>query len=146
MNSNREGAIANARNNINNELVRAEEKLRSLKTSEKILNLDSRLKKQWVRKNVRDKINDDVGSLLDNHSHLCGDLIHMLKDMEKKFKALQRNNNRTRRRSRGNGNNNENNGNGNNNVNNNNNPNGMNPLVINGNNGNNRGNDPTNPN
>ena len=92
MNSNREGAIANAINNINNELVRAEEKLNSLKTSEKILNLDSRLKKQWVRKNVRDKINDDVGSLLDNHSHLCGDLIHMLKDMEKKFKALQRNN------------------------------------------------------
>ena len=105
MNSNREGAIANARNNINNELVRAEEKLRSLKTSEKILNLDSRLKKQWVRKNVRDKINDDVGSLLDNHSHLCGDLIHMLKDMEKKFKALQRNNT-TLRNNNGNVNNN----------------------------------------
>ena len=138
MNSNREGAIANARNNINNELERAEEKLRSLKTSEKILNLDSRLKKQWVRKNVRDKINDDVGSLLDNHSHLCGDLIHMLKDMEKKFKALQRNN-RTLR------NNNRNNiGYNNGNVNNNNNPNGMNPI-NNGNTRRNRGNDPRSP-
>ena len=141
MNSNREGAIANARNNINNELERAEEKLRSLKTSEKILNLDSRLKKQWVRKNVRDKINDDVGSLLDNHSHLCGDLIHMLKDMEKKFKALQRNN-RTLR------NNNRNNiGYNIDNVNNNNNPNRRNPI-NNGNtrrNNRNRGNDPRTP-
>ena len=141
MNSNREGAIANARNNINNELERAEEKLRSLKTSEKILNLDSRLKKQWVRKNVRDKINDDVGSLLDNHSHLCGDLIHMLKDMEKKFKALQRNNTTLR-------NNNRNNiGYNIDNVNNNNNPNRRNPI-NNGNtrrNNRNRGNDPRTP-
>ena len=138
MNSNREGAIANARNNINNELERAEEKLRSLKASEKILNLDSRLKKQWVRKNVRDKINDDVGSLLDNHSHLCGDLIHMLKDMEKKFKALQRNN-RTLR------NNNRNNiGYNIDNVNNNNNPNRRNPI-NNGNTRRNRGNDPSSP-